>query len=675
MKCLSTIRSLDALRLAALAGWALMAPGASANPVTTAFTYQGELSMLDAPVTGAYDLRFRLYDAAGGNVQVGAELCANDVVVTNGKFTVSLDFGAQFAGQQRFLEIDVRADTGLDCTNTTGFQVLTPRQELTATPNALNAATASNAITLNGQPPTFYTSAPNLTGTLPSASLAGTYSGALTLSNASNVFTGSGAGLTLLNATNISSGTVADARLSTNIPKLNTANAFGAFNNTFAGNVGISMTNPGYPLNFASTLGDKISLNGTIADSPHFGFGIQTSLLQIHTATHTQDIAFGYGTSAAMTEVVRITGDGQVGIGLSNPAYPLNFASVLGDKISLYGTGANHFGFGIQNATLQIHTSASNADIVFGYGNSAALTETVRFKGDGRVGIGISTPDDTMLHTFTNSRAVSATVESNTSGGTALSVLATGTLATVGGSFSSDSTTGTAVYAIANANTGVTYGVSAFTDSNAANAVAVRGECLRNGANFGVYGSALGASGWGVFANGRLGSSGTKSFMIDHPLDPENKYLIHYSAESPDVLNIYTGVADLDGNGEVWITLPDYFAAINIEPRYMLTSVGAPAPMLHIAEEIVGNRFRIAGGAPNAKVSWEVKAKRNDPYVQQFGAPVVREKGEGERGTYLMPRLYGKPAEKGQFHVAARRAPVAAQGSEAVLPGADNQAH
>ncbi len=188
-----------------------LASTASAQPVGTEFTYQGSLADAGLPAAGLHDLRFRLYGAAVGGSQVGATLCADDVLLAQGRFSVALDFGAQFAGQQRFLEIDVRADTGLGCGDPTGFVILNPRQPLTAAPNslfALNAATATSATSatqLNGQTASFYQNAANLTGgTIPDARLSGVYSGVLSLSNAGNAFTGafsgSGAGLTALNA-------------------------------------------------------------------------------------------------------------------------------------------------------------------------------------------------------------------------------------------------------------------------------------------------------------------------------------------------------------------------------------------------------------------------------------------------------------------------------------------
>ncbi|MCC5835208.1 MAG: tail fiber domain-containing protein [Opitutales bacterium] len=83
---------------------------------------------------------------------------------------------------------------------------------------------------------------------------------------------------------------------------------------------------------------------------------------------------------------------GNVGIGQSNPGVPLNFANGAGNKISLHGNSGNHYGLGIQSALLQIYTSGSGADVAFGYGSSTSMTETMRIKGTGNVGIGTSAP-------------------------------------------------------------------------------------------------------------------------------------------------------------------------------------------------------------------------------------------------------------------------------------------
>ncbi len=215
------------IALAILAGTARQAT--AQLPLTTAFTYQGELTSAGSPAAGTYDIRYRLYDAATGGTQIGSTLCSDNLAVTAGRFGASLDFGgAAFAGQQRFLEIEVRQDAGLDCSDASGYTVLTPRQELTAAPNATfaqnaatattasNALTATNATSLNGQSPSFYQNAANLTGILPPAALSGTYTGPLSFMNPANIFTGNGAAISNLNATNISTGVLDAARMPTN---------------------------------------------------------------------------------------------------------------------------------------------------------------------------------------------------------------------------------------------------------------------------------------------------------------------------------------------------------------------------------------------------------------------------------------------------------------------------
>ena len=132
----------------------IFAAMAGAQTLGSHFTYQGELWGDGAPANGLYDMRLRLYDTATVGLQSGSTLCADDVAVTNGRFVTILDFGAAFTGQRGFMEIEVRTDSGLGCSNASGFTVLSPRQELTVVPNAAfatGAGSASNAAALNGQ--------------------------------------------------------------------------------------------------------------------------------------------------------------------------------------------------------------------------------------------------------------------------------------------------------------------------------------------------------------------------------------------------------------------------------------------------------------------------------------------------------------------------------------------
>lgn len=123
---------------------AALAGSAFAQPVGTTFTYQGYMGSTGQPATGVFDLKFRLFDAAAAGAQIGPELCFDDVTIIDGTFSVPLDFGAAFAGNGRHLEMDVRPDSGLGCSDTSGYETLAPRQDITPTPYALFA--------LNGMP-------------------------------------------------------------------------------------------------------------------------------------------------------------------------------------------------------------------------------------------------------------------------------------------------------------------------------------------------------------------------------------------------------------------------------------------------------------------------------------------------------------------------------------------
>ena len=137
------------------------------------------------------------------------------------------------------------------------------------------------------------------------------------------------------------------------------------------------------------------------------------------------------------------------------------------------------------------------------------------------------------------------------------------------------------------------------------------------------------------------------AFRIDHPLDPENKYLYHSFVESPDMMNIYNGNVILDENGKAWVEMPNWFEALNIEYRYQLTPIGTPGPNLYVAKEVSDNRFKIAGGQAGMEVSWQITGIRNDTFARENRIPVEQDKPVEERGTLLDSSLYRKPSSSG----------------------------
>ena len=141
-------------------------------------------------------------------------------------------------------------------------------------------------------------------------------------------------------------------------------------------------------------------------------------------------------------------------------------------------------------------------------------------------------------------------------------------------------------------------------------------------------------------------TAGSKNFRIDHPLDPSNKYLNHSSIESSEMVNIYSGNVRLDANGRAVVELPEWFQSANADFRYQLTAIGAAAPGLYVAEEISNNQFRIAGGPPGVKVSWQVTGVRQDAYAKAHPLVVEEDKPANLRGYYLHPDLYGQPEER-----------------------------
>ena len=194
------------------------------------------------------------------------------------------------------------------------------------------------------------------------------------------------------------------------------------------------------------------------------------------------------------------------------------------------------------------------------------------------------------------------------------------------------------------------------SNNSCARKIGVFGYAGGNGVNntkIGIYGAASGSGiNWAGYFDGNINVTGTvqKSsgiVQIDHPQDPANKYLVHAQVESPEMISVYNGNVSLDSNGEAIVEMPDYCESLNADFRYQLTSIGAPGPNLHIAREIENGQFKIAGGQPGAKVSWEITGLRQDAYASAHKITNEISKPDGQQGLYLHPIEHGQPESMG----------------------------
>jgi hypothetical protein len=426
---------------------------------------------------------------------------------------------------------------------------------------------------------------------------------------------------------------------------------------------GIARMANGAPI-ASQAIGMRISiLNGSASGTPVY--------IETHTASTNQfglyNVAIGGGTvvSGSMAGIAWGTGDKYVKVEI-DPAggtsyTDLGAAQLLSVPYALYsatgvpGPAGPQGPQGAQGPAGSANISGTTNRIIK-FTSATAGGNSDLFENNGKVGIGNTAPDGKVHITGSFDDTVTlggnpfphvGLIQQNSSTSTTLNSRA------ILGYAGNSSQENQGLFGFANGgsasyNVGI-FGYGVASSSSSGNSYGLYSYASGGSNNYGIYGNVVSGGFAGYFA-GNVTVTGTLSkgggtFKIDHPLDPENKYLYHSFVESPDMMNVYNGNITTDGNGTAVVTLPTYFEALNKDFRYQLTAIGTFAQAI-VAEKIQGNSFVIKTDKPNVEVSWQVTGIRKDKFADAHRVVPEVEKEEEYKGHYLHAEEYGKPMEK-----------------------------
>jgi hypothetical protein len=474
---------------------AVFLPSESLRAQGTAFTYQGRLNDGGAPASGSYDLTFALFNTNITGTALGGTLTNSATAVSNGLFIVTLDFSNQFDGTPRWLQIGVRTN------GTSSFTPLSPRQQLTPTPYAIFANTASN---LSGTLP-----AAQLAGTLPPSAFAG-YTNTVALTNGGNLFAGAfsgifngifsgsffgnGGGMTNVNVTNLT-GVLADKQLPANTAFVNSnqtfsgVNIFTNFNNSFRG----------------SFFG-----NGLVGWIPTNGTAIQAVIDTGYLLNNSQLVTVTLPASSNPGDILRISGAGAGGWQVkenSGQTILGNFASYgnsspvgLPPSGNYHDVAASRDGirmYAVGNGFSGVQASSDSGQSWAQVGTLSPNCQSVACSANGKIVYAVTTTGAIWMST--NSGAVWLSVSGSA---TTISCTADGSIAFTGNIACSGNGTYLATFTSSSisvsTNGGASFSVNVSPPSGTLTCLAVSGDCTRlvAGVSNGLlYGSAnLGAT-------------------------------------------------------------------------------------------------------------------------------------------------------------------------------------